>query len=196
VRVTKSAARCEGGSPELVEQFAGRLRDGDGRIGDVLVVLRACPGIQPTVLAGVTHDHAEPYSQEPFHRTAVQLRTIENPDSFTDGNAYGTGSSYHSEDVTGSMFRRNTGMSATSAGNWFFCSSTYSNGTCYYGSPIGPHSVRVDSSISGHWARLTFAADAEPGNGYEDQPNPQLDRTVRVTSQPYGNGGWKVTRVA
>jgi hypothetical protein len=172
---------CPEGRPAHVEEFRGRLRGKFG-VRTVTLTLHACPDAYPVVSAG-TDDADRGYG---VSAGVVGPQEAGNPASFGffETDWYETRST-----ARGDVFRRNTGMSSYASGISEECPMYRdSKGLCDSGGGEFPYNARVDSSISGHWARLQLVVS---GESYDVE-----DRTVKVTSQPYGNGGWKITRVS
>lgn len=89
----------------------------------------------------------------------------------------------------GPLFRRDTGVRGDTRGAHHWCDHpdgySPSHGCLSYADT--DVAIRFDSSISGHWARFYVTASGKrQGYGFASESR----------SEPYGNGGWKITRVS
>jgi len=182
-RVATSSSRCPDGRAAHVEEYRGQVRRGSD-IRAVALRLTGCPDAHPVVTAGVSVANDFDYGVW----AAVLVAEGRAPSfSFSEGAQAWEDATY--SEATADLFRRDTGMSAYTSGKTYYCppGGRTSGGYCEMGSEHR-YTAQVDSSVSGHWARLQLVVSSESDD--------VEDRTVKVTSQPYGNGGWKITRVS
>ncbi|HVE98486.1 MAG TPA: hypothetical protein VNA12_04835 [Mycobacteriales bacterium] len=194
VRPSVAPRACRDGATGWVEQFRGAARttiDGRSVVGSVMLTLFGCPDQQPTVTATASYAGGAPsfhFRDEGTPNRKVTL-TVRPADSTTTQTTFDDKRSWEADGwmwhhADGTLFRRDTGMSTYPEGFTDYCESAASNGSCNFGSGGGALKLRVDSSVSGRWARLQVALDSFH--------NPD-DATTRVTAQPYSTG-WKIAR--
>ena len=190
VRTDRDYRACQGG---WRESYAGRVRtserfDNSPGLADVSLTLWGCPGAHPTVAATT--------NQQLSGGGAWQVSMYIGPEAggaavtFTDDwEDLGRGGWDDLTQTDGALFRRDTGVRAGTTGNHHWCDDmdrgSPSHGCLSYAD--SDVTINFDSSISGHWARFYITSF---GKGEKDQSS----RESR--SEPYGNGGWKITRVS
>ena len=192
VRPTVAPPSCPNGAVGRIEEYAGRVRSGDV-VGSFGMRLTACPQAHPVISATVR-----------FQTGNTQYSIVSGrfgPDGGIDRFWFqrserdypvGTAGGLNTKGV-GDVFRRDTGMAVSADGRYTRSELTASNGVCEMGCDYGTYRARVDSSISGHWARLALVEteDSEPS---AETPTREYRRST--TAQPVGAGGWRITRVS
>ncbi|HVE62687.1 MAG TPA: hypothetical protein VNB94_02635 [Mycobacteriales bacterium] len=185
---------CLGGTTGWVEQYRGAARttiEGRSIVGSVVLTLFGCPDQPPTVTATASYAGGKPsfhFRDEgsPNRKVTLNLGPANSTTTTTfDDKRSWEADGWMRHHAEGTLFRRDTGMSTYPDGFTDYCYAAASNGSCEYGSGGGASKLRVDSSVSGRWARLQVALDSFH--------NPD-DVTERVTAQPYSTG-WKVAKI-